>query len=62
MIYLDTSCLVKLLRPEPESPAIFESISLEPRVVISALAQLETAIQLKAAYLAGDYREAQWRA
>ncbi|MHB8519624.1 MAG: PIN domain-containing protein [Limisphaerales bacterium] len=62
MIYLDASCLVKLLRPESASQDIRAAVAREPAVLISSLAELEASIQLKAGYLAGDYRAAEWRA
>ena len=49
MIYLDTSCLLKVLRPEPLSESVWRAIAGESQVVISALAELETLVQLKAA-------------
>jgi len=61
MIYLDASCLVKVFRPELDSPAVIEAIGRESPVVISVLAELEAFIQLKAAYLGGDYGLAEWR-
>lgn len=54
MIYLDSSCLVKLFRLEPESAAVVEAIGREACVVVSILAELETLIHLKAAFLAGE--------
>lgn len=61
MIYLDTSCLLKLLRPEPESAAVRSAVDAENEVVISSLTELETEVQLKAAALGGDIRVSQWR-
>ena len=61
MIYLDTSCLLKLVRIESDSEAVAEAIDRESHVVISSLAELEATIELKAGYLAGDYSLAQWR-
>ena len=57
----DASCLVKLFRPEPLSPDVWAGIAAESTVVISALAELETLIQLKAAWKAGDFTRPQWR-
>jgi predicted nucleic acid-binding protein len=51
VIYLDTSCLLKLLLEEPES-----------EVIVSALTELETTVQLRAAWLAGEYRERRYHA
>jgi predicted nucleic acid-binding protein len=47
MIYADTSCLLKVLRPEPLSQAVWNAISEEDAVVVSVLAELETLAQLK---------------
>ena len=62
MIYLDTSCLLKLLLEEPESAAVRTAVAREAEVVVSALTELETAIQLRAGWLAGAYRQAVYRA
>lgn len=62
MIYLDTSCLLKLLLEEPESEAVRMAVARESEVVVSALTQLETAVQLRAGWLAGEYRERRYRA
>lgn len=61
MIYLDTSCLLKLLREEPESDAVRSAVDGEEEVVVSSLAELETEVQLKAAALGGDIRANQLR-
>lgn len=62
MIYLDTSCLLKLLLEEPESEAVRMTVAREAEVVVSALTELETAVQLRAGWLAGEYRERRYRA
>jgi|SRR5665213_2764944 len=61
MIYLDTSCLVKLLREEPESTAVRNAVDVEEQVIVSSLAELETEVQLKAAVAGGEIRTTQWR-
>jgi len=61
MIYLDTSCLLKLLREEPESAAVRSAVDAEAEVVVSSLTELETEVQLKAAAMGGDIRVSQWR-
>jgi predicted nucleic acid-binding protein len=61
MIYLDTSCLLKLLREEPESAAVRAGVEAEEAVVVSSLAELETEAQLKAAAAGGEIRTSQWR-
>lgn len=55
MIYLDSSSLLKLLWNEPESSAVIDAIADENAVVISVLAEMECMVQLKAAYLGGEY-------
>lgn len=61
MIYLDTSCLLKLLREEPESAEVRHAVDAEAEVVVSSLTELETEVQLKAAATGGDIRLSQWR-
>jgi predicted nucleic acid-binding protein len=61
MIYLDTSCLLKLLREEAESDAVRYAVEAESEVVVSSLAELETEVQLKAAAVGGEIRTSQWR-
>ena len=61
MIYADTSCVVKLLRPEPLSQAVWGEIDKADVIVISALVELETLVQLKADFRAGLLTRAQWR-
>jgi predicted nucleic acid-binding protein len=62
VIYLDTSCLLKLLLEEPESEAVRLAVARESEAIVSALAELETAVQLRAGWLAGEYRERRYRA
>jgi|SRR5882724_1540305 len=61
MIYIDTSCLIKLLVREPESASVRELVNREDTVIVSSLAELEAEIQLKAGYLGGQFRASQWR-
>ena len=61
MIYLDTSCLLKLLRDEPESADVRSAVDTENEVVVSFLTELETEVQLKAAAVGGEIRTSQWR-
>jgi predicted nucleic acid-binding protein len=61
MIYADTSCLMQVLRPEPLSARVWSAIQEESSVVISALAELETLVQLKAAWKGGSLTRSQWR-
>jgi len=62
VIYLDTSCLLKLMLEEPESEAVRMAVARESEVIVSALTELETAVQLRAGRLAGEYRERRYRA
>jgi uncharacterized protein with PIN domain len=55
MIYLDTSSLLKLVWQERESEAVAELIGREASVLVSSLTELESRIQITAAYLAGAY-------
>jgi len=61
MIYADTSCLLKMLRPEPLSRAVWNAIHAESSVIVSVLAELETLVQLKAAWTGGGLTRNQWR-
>ncbi len=45
-LYLDTSCLLKLLLPEAESRRVAEMVESEEHVAVSTLAQLEAATQV----------------
>ena len=62
MIYLDTSCLLKLMLEEPESEAVRTAVARESEVIVSALTELETGVQLRAGWLAGEYRARRYRA
>lgn len=61
MIYADTSCLFKVLRPEPLSDAVLDAMNKEERVIVSALTELEILVQLQAGWLGGDYSRPQLR-
>jgi uncharacterized protein with PIN domain len=61
VIYLDTSCLLALLLEEAESASVREAVAREPDVIVSALTELEAAVQLRAGWLGGEYRERQYR-
>jgi predicted nucleic acid-binding protein len=52
-LYLDTSCLLKLVFPEPESARVFALCASEQRIVVSSLARLEAAVQLNARLAGG---------
>jgi predicted nucleic acid-binding protein len=62
VIYLDTSCLLKLLLEAPESEAVRRAVAREAEMIVSGLTELETAVQLRAAWLAGEYRERRYHA
>ena len=61
MLYADTSCLLKVLRPEPASGDVLRAIGREDTVVVSTLAELETLVQLKSAWTGGLLTREQWR-
>lgn len=52
-LYLDTSCLLKLVFPEPESAHVSALCGAEQRVVVSSLCQLEAAVQINARLAGG---------
>ena len=61
MIYIDTSSLLKLLLPEPESLAVQRAVAAEEAIVVSSLAALEAEIQLRGAVTGGVITSAQGR-
>ena len=61
MIYADTSCLLKVFRPEALSEAVWNAINNEDSVIVSVLAELETLVQLKAEWRGGKLARNQWR-
>jgi predicted nucleic acid-binding protein len=62
VVYLDTSCLLKLLLEEPESEAVRQAVAGEPDVIVSALTELEATVQLRAGLLGGVFRSRRHRA
>ena len=46
-LYLDTSCLLKLLLVEPETSRVSSMVAAENRVVVSSLARLEALVQIQ---------------
>jgi predicted nucleic acid-binding protein len=58
VLYIDSSALLKLLWQEPESEAVRDHVASEDLVIVSSLAELETDVQLTAAWLAGRYGKA----
>ncbi|MBI2203552.1 MAG: PIN domain-containing protein [Candidatus Rokubacteria bacterium] len=61
MVYLDSSALLKLLWPEPESEAVRRSVTTEDVVIVSSLADLEAEVQVTSGWLAGRYGTAALR-
>lgn len=61
MDYADTSALLKLVLPEPESPAIQNYFASAERVLISSLAVLEMRTQIRAFLFGGMLNRAQYR-
>ena len=61
MIYVDSSCLLKLLLEEPESEAVREAVAAEDDVVVSALVELEARAQLRAGWRGGRLRPGRYR-
>jgi predicted nucleic acid-binding protein len=45
-LYLDTSCLLKVFFPEPETAATVALVARESHVVISSLARLESLVHI----------------
>jgi predicted nucleic acid-binding protein len=60
-LYLDTSCLLKLFFPEPESVNVVDAIAREQQVVVSELARLEAETQLRARLLGGVLTQSRYR-
>ena len=52
-LYLDTSCILKVFFPEPETAKTLAVISAESRVVVSSLARLEMLSQIHARVAGG---------
>jgi predicted nucleic acid-binding protein len=52
-LYLDTSCLLKLFFPEPESQRVLELLANEPCIVVSELGWLEADVQIRGRARAG---------
>lgn len=60
-LYLDTSCLLKLLLPEPETRRVVEILGAEEHVVVSSLARLEATSQIHARVLGGKLKRSSAR-
>ena len=54
-LYLDTSCLLKLLFPEPETPRTLALIAEEERVVVSSLGRTEALSHLHGRVAGGHF-------
>jgi hypothetical protein len=52
-LYLDTSCLLKVFFPEPETARTLELISAEEQVIVSSLTRLEAFSQIHARIAGG---------
>jgi len=53
-LYLETSCLLKLLLDEPDSPAVETALEGETDIMVSTLAQLEARNVLLAMHRGGE--------
>jgi len=62
MIYIDSSSLLKIFWDEPESQSVREAIASESQVMVSALTELETEVQLRAKLLGGAVTRARYNA
>ena len=60
MLYLDTNSLLKLLLPKRECLRVQEAIASEGLVLVSALAELETHVQLRGGWLGGCFARTQY--
>lgn len=61
MVYLDTSSLLKLIWLEEDTEAVARRVSREVVVLVSSLTELESAVQITAAHLRGNYSLARSR-
>lgn len=52
-LYFDTSCFLKLLFTEPETPRVVELIAAESKLVVSRLTHLEALVQVRGREVAG---------
>ncbi len=53
--------MLSVFRPDSRSEVVWKAIGNEDSVIISALTELETLVQLKAAWMGGGLNRAQWR-
>jgi uncharacterized protein with PIN domain len=61
VFYIDTSSLLKLLIPEPESAAVQAAVAVEDVVLVSVLTELEAEVQFRSGRLGGHFRRIQYR-
>lgn len=61
MDYADTSALLKLVLPEPESPRIGNYLASKDRIFVSSLVILEMRTQLRGFFLSGKITRQQYR-
>lgn len=59
--YIDTSCFLKLLFPEPESAAVADIVVKEEVIVVSGLTRVEAEQQIVARHLGGHITAARRR-
>ncbi|MCC7535210.1 MAG: type II toxin-antitoxin system VapC family toxin [Deltaproteobacteria bacterium] len=52
-VYLDTSCVLKLLWPEPETARTVALVRAEDRVIVSEVTWLETKVRIQARHASG---------
>jgi predicted nucleic acid-binding protein len=57
MLYLDSSAVVKLVRSEPETPALLELLRSRPDVISSALARVEVTRAVRRLKRPGDIKQ-----
>lgn len=60
-LYLDTSCLLKLVLREPESERVRSLVLSEPRIAVNTLTRLEARQSLLSMLLGGEITRAQHR-
>lgn len=59
--YIDTSCLLKLLFPEPESAAVARLVAAEAEILVSSLTRVEAEQQIMARRLGSQLTAARQR-
>jgi predicted nucleic acid-binding protein len=61
MIYIDTSCLLKIILVEEDSDSVTAAIVNEDSVIVSGLTELEALVELKGRFMGGEYGLSKWR-